>query len=113
LFRNLVRDRGFLRCFRGSGSGWRSFAAGLAGPRGAGDPLPAPLFFVDKTPYGSHQMGHGDVNAPFPENLRDPVHAETATMRLQDFVLILTVIRPVQNKLFEHRNLDSIGTIGP
>jgi hypothetical protein len=35
-------------------------------------------------------MGNRDVNAPFPENLRDPVHAKTATMRLQDLFLILS-----------------------
>jgi hypothetical protein len=35
-------------------------------------------------------MRHGDVNTPLPENLRDPVDGETATMRLQDFFLILS-----------------------
>ena len=35
-------------------------------------------------------MGHGNVNAPFPENLRDPVDAEPAAMRLQDLFLILS-----------------------
>ena len=35
-------------------------------------------------------MGHGNVNTPFPENLRDPMHAEPATMRLQDLFLILS-----------------------
>ena len=34
-------------------------------------------------------MGNRDVNAPFPENLRDPMDAETATMRFQDLFLIL------------------------
>jgi hypothetical protein len=34
-------------------------------------------------------MGNRDVNAPFPENLRDPMDAETATMRFQDLVLVL------------------------
>jgi hypothetical protein len=56
----------------------------------SGGPSTYPLFFVDKTPYGSHQMGHGDVNAPFPENLRDPMDAEPAAMRLQDLFLILS-----------------------
>jgi len=35
-------------------------------------------------------MGHGNVHAALPENLRDPVHAETTTMRLQDLFLILS-----------------------
>jgi hypothetical protein len=35
-----------------------------------------PFFFVDKTPDGSHQMRHGDVNTPFPENLRDPISVD-------------------------------------
>jgi hypothetical protein len=34
-------------------------------------------------------MGHGNVNAPFPENLSDPMDGEPATMRLQDLFLIL------------------------
>ena len=38
----------------------------------------SPLFFVDETPDGAYQMGHGNVNTPFPENLRDPMHTETA-----------------------------------
>jgi hypothetical protein len=54
-----------------------------------GGPATYSLFFVDKTPDGAHQMGHGNVDTPFPENLRDPMHAETATMRLQDLFLIL------------------------
>jgi hypothetical protein len=56
----------------------------------SGGPASRPLFFVDKTPDGPHQMRHGNVNAPFPENLRDPMHAETATMRFQDLFLILS-----------------------
>jgi hypothetical protein len=43
-----------------------------------------PLFFVDKTLDSTHQMGHGNIDPAFPENLRDPMHAETATMRFQD-----------------------------
>ena len=39
------------------------------------------LFFVYKTQYGTHQMGNRDVNTTFPENLRYPVDAETATIR--------------------------------
>jgi hypothetical protein len=35
-------------------------------------------------------MRHGDVNTPLPENLRDPMHAETAAVRLQDLFLILS-----------------------
>jgi len=35
-------------------------------------------------------MGHGDVNAPLPENLRDPVHAKPAAMRFQDLFPILS-----------------------
>jgi hypothetical protein len=35
-------------------------------------------------------MRHGDIHTPFPENLRDPVDAETATMRLQNLFLILS-----------------------
>ena len=34
--------------------------------------------------------GHRDVNAPFPENLRDPVDAEPTAMRLQDLFLVLS-----------------------
>ena len=48
-----------------------------------------PLFFIDKTPYGPHQMGYGNIHIAFPENLRDPMHAETAAMRFQDLVLVL------------------------
>jgi hypothetical protein len=35
-------------------------------------------------------MRHGDVHAPFPENLRDPMDAEPAPMGLQDLFLILS-----------------------
>jgi hypothetical protein len=35
-------------------------------------------------------MRHGNLNAPFPENLSDPMHAETATMRFQNLVLALS-----------------------
>jgi hypothetical protein len=35
-------------------------------------------------------MGYGNVNTALPENLRDPMDAETATMRLQDLFLILS-----------------------
>jgi len=57
-------------------------------------------------------MGHGNVNAPFPENLRDPMHAEATAVRLQDlflilratltgrFVLVLVVVLMVAPKLF-------------
>jgi hypothetical protein len=55
----------------------------------SGGPATYSLSFVDKPPDGTHQMRHGDVNAPFPENLRDPMHAETATMRFQDLFLRL------------------------
>jgi hypothetical protein len=81
LFRNPVRDRGL----------WLRFVSDARVPEGV--PLPwdsldgaergpacHPLLFVDKTPDGSHQMRHGDVNTPFPENLHDPMHAETATV---------------------------------
>jgi hypothetical protein len=34
-------------------------------------------------------MGHGNVNAPFPENLRDPMDGEAAAVRLQDLFLVL------------------------
>jgi hypothetical protein len=47
------------------------------------------LFFIDKTPDGPDQMRHGDVHAPFPENLRDPMHAEPAPVRFQDLFLVL------------------------
>ena len=85
LFSNRVRERGLLR--RLGGSRFRmAFSSGN---------LPAgPLLFVDKTPYGAHQMGNRDVNAPFPENLRDPMHGETTTVRLQDLVLILRATSP-------------------
>src|SRR5260221_8177232 len=35
-------------------------------------------------------MGNRDVDTPFPENLRDPMHAQSAAMRLQDLFLILS-----------------------
>jgi hypothetical protein len=57
---------------------------------GSGGPASHPLLFVDKTPDGSHQMGNRDVNAPFPENLRDPVDAEPTAMCFEDLVLILS-----------------------
>jgi hypothetical protein len=39
---------------------------------------------------GSHQMGHGNIDTPFPENLRDPVDAEPATIGLQNLFFILS-----------------------
>jgi hypothetical protein len=45
---------------------------------------------VDKTPDGSHQMRHGNVDTTFPKNLRDPVDTQAAAMRFQDFFLILS-----------------------
>src|SRR5258708_1586658 len=56
----------------------------------SGGPASHPLFFVDKTPDGSHQMRHGNVNTALPENLRDPVDAESAAVRFQDLFLILS-----------------------
>jgi hypothetical protein len=56
----------------------------------SGGPATYSHFFVDKTPDGAHQMGHGNVNTPFPENLRDPVDGEPAAVRLQDLFLILS-----------------------
>ena len=35
-------------------------------------------------------MGNGNVNTPFPENLRDPMDAEPAAVRFQDLFLILS-----------------------
>ena len=35
-------------------------------------------------------MGHRDIHPAFPENLRDPVDAEAAAMRLQDLFLVLS-----------------------
>src|SRR5260221_5229351 len=35
-------------------------------------------------------MGHGNVNAAFPENLRDPVDAQPTAMRLQDLFFVLS-----------------------
>jgi hypothetical protein len=58
--------------------------------RSSGTLTRSPLLFVDKTPYGPHQMGYGDVHAAFPENLRDPMHAETAAVSFQDLFLILS-----------------------
>jgi hypothetical protein len=34
-------------------------------------------------------MGDGNINAPFPENLRDPVDGDPAAMRFQDLFFIL------------------------
>jgi hypothetical protein len=51
---------------------------------------PYPLFFVNKTPDGAHQMGHGNVNTPFPENLGDSMDAEPTTVSFQDLFLILS-----------------------
>jgi hypothetical protein len=57
----------------------------------SGRPLvPHPLLFVDKAPYGSHQMRHGNVNPAFPENLCDPMHAESAAVSFQDLFLVLS-----------------------
>jgi hypothetical protein len=56
----------------------------------SGGPAAYSLLFIQKAPDGTHQMGNRDVNTAFPENLRDPVHAQPATMRLQDLVLILS-----------------------
>jgi hypothetical protein len=82
LFRNLVRNRGhWLRFFSGS-----RFRMALR----RGSLTHGPLSFVDKTPDGSHQMRHGNVDTPLPKNLRDPVDAEPATMRLQDLFLVLS-----------------------
>jgi hypothetical protein len=55
-----------------------------------GSLAPSPHFFVDKTPDGSHQMGRGDIHTAFPENLRDPMHAQAPAVRLQDLSLILS-----------------------
>jgi hypothetical protein len=92
LFRNLVRHRGlWFRSFSGS-----RFRMALLSSRRttrwaerSGGPASHPLFFVYETPYGTHQVRHGDVNAPLPENLRDPVDAKAATMRFQDLFLVL------------------------
>jgi hypothetical protein len=90
LFRNLVGHRGlWLRCF-GNGFRLAFLCYGTRWAARSGGPASHPLFFVDKTPYGSHQMGHGDVDAPFPENLRDPMDAQSASVRLQDLFLILS-----------------------
>jgi hypothetical protein len=82
LLRNLVRDRGLWLRFFGRSRFRMAFSSGnlAAGP----------LFFVDKTPEGAHQMGNRDVDTPFPENLCDPMHAEAATMRLQDLFLVFS-----------------------
>jgi hypothetical protein len=48
-----------------------------------------PLFFVYKTPYGTHQMGNRDVNTTFPENLRNPVDAQLAAVSFQDLFVAL------------------------
>jgi len=55
-----------------------------------GGPATYSLFFVDKTPDGSHQMRHGNINTTLPENLRDPMDGEAATMGLQNLFLILS-----------------------
>ena len=34
-------------------------------------------------------MGHRDIHPAFPENLRDPVDAEPAAVRLQNLFLVL------------------------
>ena len=82
LFRNLVRNRGLcLRSFSG-----RRFRVALNG----GSLTPSPLLFVDKTPDGPHQMRHGNVDTTLPENLRDPMHAQAATVRFQDLFLVLS-----------------------
>jgi hypothetical protein len=94
LFRNLVRDRGlWLRFFRGSQFlmvffCYRRITRCTA--LSSGSLTRDPLFFVDKTPDGAHQMGHGNVNSPCPENLRDPMHTEPAAVGFQDLFLILS-----------------------
>jgi hypothetical protein len=89
LFRNLVGDRGlWLRCF---GNGFRmAFLCQRTRWRArSGGPASHPLWFVYETPDGAQHMGNRDVHAPFPENLRDPMDAEAATMRFQDLFFVL------------------------
>ncbi|MBV8481385.1 MAG: hypothetical protein JO077_00795 [Verrucomicrobia bacterium] len=47
----------------------------------------APLFLLhNKQPDRPHQMLGGNINLPFPENLRDPVNADAAVVGFQDLV---------------------------
>ena len=91
LFGNLVGDRAFwLRFFSGSRFRTAFLCHRTRWTERSGGPVTYSLFFVGKTPDGPHQMGHGDVSAAFRENLRDPMDAQPATMRLQDLFLILS-----------------------
>src|SRR5260370_40598309 len=86
MYRNLVCYRcPWVRCF-GIGFQMALLCHGTRWALRSG----CPLFFVDKTSDGPHQMRHGNINTPFPENLSDPVHGEAATMRLQDLFLVLS-----------------------
>jgi len=90
LFRNLVRGWDlWLRFFSGGRFRMAFLCYGTRWAERSGGPATHSLFFVDKTPDGPHQMRHGNVNATFSENLRDPMDAETATMRFQDLFLVL------------------------
>jgi hypothetical protein len=55
----------------------------LSGRRPTAGPLP----FSDKQPDRPHQMLRGDINIPFPENLRNPVNADPAAVGFQDLFL--------------------------
>jgi hypothetical protein len=75
LLRGLIDDRRFLPLPCDSGFlNRRRFA-------------PIPFILRDKQSNGPHQMLGGDVDVPFPENLRDPVNADATVVGLQDLVL--------------------------
>jgi hypothetical protein len=50
-------------------------------------PYPDPLSVLNKPPDRRIKMRGGNIHIPFPENLRDPMDAETAEMRLQNLLL--------------------------
>jgi hypothetical protein len=55
-----------------------------------------PLPFLNKQSDRPHQMLGGDIDIPFPENLRDPVNADSAPVRLQD--LFLAFLWPLRSR---------------
>ena len=48
---------------------------------------PIPLPFRDKQPDRPHQMLGGDIDIPFPENLRDPMNANSALVGFEALFL--------------------------
>jgi hypothetical protein len=74
-FRSLVGARRLLSFFKSTGS---------LSTRGL---TPGPFLFRDKQPDRPHQVLRGDINIPFPENLRNPANADPAAVGFQNLFL--------------------------